>query len=449
MTLGRLNFTAAGMTGPALDAWVAARAGLPLPLTRAALDAWQLERLRETIAYARAASPFYRSRPGWPASEPGALEDMARLPFTQQADLVRNDPPLLVLSQSAIARAVTLETSGTSGQPKRLYFTVEDLEATIDFFHHGMAMLARAGDRVAIAFPPGRTGGISEGLSTALRRLGAEPLLAPLSSGPEALVAWLRAEKPDVIAGPPVPLLAAARLALCDGGAPLKVRAMLLSSDHVARSLARAITEACGAEIFQHWGMTETGYGGAVDCAHHAGCHLRETELFVEVVDPNTGEPLRPGVLGEVVISTLRRHSMPLLRYRSGDLACLIDEPCACGSVLRRLGLFSGRIGAGAALRGGGELTLPLLDEALFAVEGITDFTAAVREGRARDAAALDRRPARLALPCPARRRPRTPRRHARCRRSTEKRGTAGRGRARRCRSVPARRQAAIAHCGE
>ncbi len=176
------------MTGTALDAWVAARAGLSSPLTREALDAWQLERLRETIAYARAASPFYRSHRNWPAIELSTLQDMARLPFTEQADLARNDPPLLVLSQSAVARAVTLETSGTSGPPKRLYFTVDDLEATIDFFHHGMAMLAGARDRVAIAFPAGGPRGIGEGLAIALRRLGAEPLLAPSHSpGPAEL----------------------------------------------------------------------------------------------------------------------------------------------------------------------------------------------------------------------------------------------------------------------
>jgi phenylacetate-CoA ligase len=369
------------MTLPTLDGWMAERMGLAQPLTRAALEAWQLERLRETITYARAASPFYRSHRDWPDIEIGGLKDMARLPFTEPADLVRNDPPLLALSQSAIARAVTLDTSGTSGPSKRLYFTAEDLEATIDFFHHGMAMFTRPGDRAAIAFPAGRPGGISEGLATALRRLGAEPLLAPLSAGPVDLVAWLRAAKPDCIAGPPVPLLEAARLAKSDGGKPLRVRTMLLSSDYVAVSLASAITAACGAEIFEHWGMTETGYGGAVDCAYHVGCHLRENELFVEVADPETGELLPPGALGELVISTLRRRGVPLLRYRTGDLVRLIEEPCPCGSVLRRLGFIAGRAGAGVTLPGGGELTLPLLDEALFAIEGITDFTAAVQKG--------------------------------------------------------------------
>jgi phenylacetate-coenzyme A ligase PaaK-like adenylate-forming protein len=369
------------MTCVQLDAWVAERTGLPSPFTRQDLDAWQLARLRETIAYARATSPFYRSCRDWPGSEIASLEDLTRLPFTEQADLARADPPLLALSQNAIARTVTLETSGTDGPPKRLHFTAEDLEATIDFFHHGMAMLTRPGDVAAIAFPASRAGGISEGLAIALRRLGAIPRRAPVSSGTAEFVAWLRAAKPDVIAGPPVPLLAAARAAASDGGVPLRVRAMLLSSDYVANSLARAIAMACGAEVFEHWGMTETGFGGAVDCAYHVGCHLRENELFVEVIDPETGEPVQPGTLGEAVVSTLRRRSVPLLRYRTGDLVRLIEEPCPCGSVLRRLGSFSGRAGASVTLPGAGELTLPLLDEALFAIEAVTDFTATVQKG--------------------------------------------------------------------
>jgi len=106
-----------------------------------------------------------------------ALEDMARLPFTEACDLERNDPPLLALSLSAIARAVTLDTSGTGGPPKRHYFTAEDLEATIDFFHHGPTMLTRPGDRLGMAFPAGWPGGIGEGLTAALHRLGALPLL--------------------------------------------------------------------------------------------------------------------------------------------------------------------------------------------------------------------------------------------------------------------------------
>ena len=96
-----------------LDPWMAARMGLAAPLTRQAIADWQFARLNETIAHARAASPFYRARRDWPDGPLGGVEDLARLPFTTAADLSANDPPLLALSQSAVARVVTLETSGT------------------------------------------------------------------------------------------------------------------------------------------------------------------------------------------------------------------------------------------------------------------------------------------------------------------------------------------------
>ena len=368
------------MSVATLDPWMAARMGLAAPLTRQAIDAWQLARLNETIAHARVASPFYRARRDWPDRPLARIDDLARLPFTTAADLLANDPPLLALSQSAIARVVTLETSGTSGSPKRLHFTPDDLESTVDFFHHGMALFARPGDRVAIAFPGRHPGGIAAGLSVSLRRLGAAPLVAP-SLDALALAAWLRDERPDVVAGPPVPLLAAARFAAHDGGAPIRVRAALLSSDYVAESVARGLAAAWGAEVFRHWGMTETGYGGAVDCAFHCGDHLRQDELLVEVVDPASGAPASAGAVGEIVISTLRRRGTPLLRYRTGDLARLIESPCPCGSALKRLDGFAGRVGAAARLPSGGELTLPRLDEALFAIDAVSDFAAVVEIG--------------------------------------------------------------------
>ena len=368
------------MSVATLDPWMAARMGLAAPLMRQAIDAWQLARLNETIAHAGAASPFYRARGDGGGGPLATIDDLARLPFTAAADLLANDPPLLALSQGAIARVVTLETSGTSGSPKRLHFTPDDLESTVDFFHHGMALFARPGDRAAIAFPGRHPGGVAAGLAVSLRRLGVAPVVAP-SLDPLALAAWLRDERPDVVAGPPVPLLAAARFAAHDGGAPIRARAVLLSSDYVAESVARGLAAAWGAEVFRHWGMTETGYGGAVDCAFHCGCHLREDELLVEVVDPASGAPAPAGAVGEIVVSTLRRRGTPLLRYRTGDLARLIESPCACGSALKRLDGFAGRVGAGTRLPSGGELTLARLDEALFAIDAVSDFAAVVEIG--------------------------------------------------------------------
>ncbi len=101
---------------------------------------------------------------------------------------------------------------------------------------------------------------------------------------------------------------------------------------------------ALGCEVFAHSGLTETGFGGGVECGAHQGYHLREADLFVEIVDPGTGRPLPDGEPGEIVVSTLCRLAMPLIRYRTGDLGHLLPGPCVCGSPFRRLGAVAGRI---------------------------------------------------------------------------------------------------------
>lgn len=357
-----------------LDAWTARAIGSAPPLTRAVLDAYQRQRLRETIAWAQRASPFYRR-----LLQGVASEDLRDLPFTTADDLRRNDPPLLCVSQSEISHVVTLDTSGTSGPPKRLYFTPEEQEATLDFFAHGMCLPARPGDRVLILFPAGRPGSVGDLLARALERIGATPIAHGWPDDPAAAAAVLRRERPDVVAGVPVPVLAVARHA-ASGGAPVRVRSVLLSADHAAGSVRRSLSALWGCDVFEHYGMTEMGLGGGVDCAAHAGYHVREAELLIEVVDPASGEPVPAGEPGEIVITTLRRRGMPLIRYRTGDLSRIVPEPCPCGSPLVRLERIMRRVAGGVAV-GPAELTIGMLDEAVFAVPRVADFHALFRPG--------------------------------------------------------------------
>jgi phenylacetate-coenzyme A ligase PaaK-like adenylate-forming protein len=363
-----------------LDDRLAALHGLSPDFGRAELEALQFSRLAETIAHARARSPFYRDRADWPEGPIDGQAALARLPFTTPDDLVRADPPLAAVSAGEIERMVTQPTSGTTGAPKRVGFSAEDREATLDFFHHGMSLFTTARDRVAIAFPADRPGGVGDGLAAALRRLGATPLIVPSEATPEELADFLRREGATMAAGPPVRLLAAARVSRFDGGAPIRLRAVLVSSDHASGALRRGLERGFGADVHDHWGMTETGYGGAVECSAHAGLHVREADLLVEVVDPATGAALPFGEAGEVVVTTLGRRAMPLVRYRTGDRGRLIDAPCACGSRLVRLVGLDGRLDGDVAIDGR-RFGMPRLDEILFGVDGVCDFEARLVEG--------------------------------------------------------------------
>jgi phenylacetate-CoA ligase len=119
-----------------------------------------------------------------------------------------------------------------------------------------------------------------------------------------------------------------------------------------------------------------------VDCEAHSGYHLREADLYFEIVDADTGEPVPTGQLGEIVFTTLTRRGMPFIRYRTGDVSRLLPADCECGTVLRRLERVrmrkTGRVSVGA----NSEITMATLDEALFGQPRLKEFTATVVHGQ-------------------------------------------------------------------
>jgi phenylacetate-coenzyme A ligase PaaK-like adenylate-forming protein len=367
-----------------LDAWTAARLGIPGDRpSHAAVARGQLERLRATLAWAAQHSPFYRPRladlpSGWPA----ALADLASLPFTSPGELRDHGPRFLCVSQDEVERVVTLQSSGTTGKPKRLWFTPADQDATIEFFRVGMSTLVERGDRILILLPGKLPGSVGALLATALDRLGTVAIPHGFVLDLPAAAADVQRHGPTCAVGTPVQLLALSRYAEVSG-VPLRLRTALLTTDHVPASLVRRLEAGTGCRVFEHYGMTEMSLGGAVGCEAHAGYHLREPDLLFEIVDPATGEVLPEGAEGEVVFTTLQRRAMPLIRYRTGDRSRFVPGPCPCGSASRRLAHVCGRIEAPSVPCGAaGAIAFPALDEVLFAVPGLVDFTAAVSRGR-------------------------------------------------------------------
>jgi phenylacetate-CoA ligase len=121
--------------------------------------------------------------------------------------------------------------------------------------------------------------------------------------------------------------------------------------------------------------MTEMGLGGGVDCAAGRGYHLREADLYFEIIDPDTGAVQPDGEYGEVVFTTLTRRGMPLIRYRTGDVSRFIPSQCPCGTLLKSLERITHRL-SGRIPIGTRYMTMADLDEAFFAIEGVLNFTA-------------------------------------------------------------------------
>jgi phenylacetate-CoA ligase len=306
-----------------LEGWIRRRIGLQpgAAFTRQALLRHQLAAIRESLTHAAASSPFYRRRfAGRPGFPPQDLQGFTALPLTT-ADLAADPLDFLAVSQSAVARVVTLRSSGTSAPPKRLFFSPADLQRTVDFFHHGMSTLVAPGQRVLILMPGEQPGSVGRLLVEGLGRLGAAGMVHGPVHDPGAAVAAVLTHRPDCLVGIPVQVLAMARHPRGAGIPRGLLRSVLLSTDYVPEAIVGVLERTWGCRVFQHYGMTEMGYGGAVACEARDGYHLREADLFVEVVDPETGRGVQDGVSGEVVFTTLAVSAMPLIRYRTGDTA--------------------------------------------------------------------------------------------------------------------------------
>ena len=154
-------------------------------------------------------------------------------------------------------------------------------------------------------------------------------------------------------------------------------------------AIIRAAEREWGSAVYGHYGMTEMGLGGGVECQERRGYHLREADMLFEIVNPATGQPVAEGENGEVVFTTLTRKGMPLIRYRTGDIGRFIPGPCPCGTCLKTLERIRYRADGFVAIGEGRHLTVAGLDEALLSIGRVLDYDAVLCHSPSRAALRL------------------------------------------------------------
>lgn len=357
-----------------LENWIMDRTGIR-ERSREALERYQLGKIRETILYARENCEFYsRLYKNMDVSHICSLSDFQQMPFTFPHDISKNPNSFLCVPQSRVKRIVTLRSSGTRGKEKRIFFTEEDLNLTIDFFKVGMGCLVDETDRVLVLLPGNSYGSIGNLLKKALSMSKIECIVYGVLSDPIDAARCIEDKGITCIVGIPIQVLHLSRVQR--EVFKKNIKKVLLSTDYVPEALINELTNKCGCRVFTHYGMSEMGYGGGIECQALNGYHMREGDLYFEIIDPDTGMAVENGEYGEVVFTTLTRHAMPLIRYRTGDMASLSPVPCECGTFLKTMKRVLGRMDNRVNLCNKKYISLWELDEIILIYEEVMDYKA-------------------------------------------------------------------------
>jgi phenylacetate-CoA ligase len=335
----------------------------------------QLKRLREQVARVSQKVPFYAKRlqdAGVSADTIQSLDDLARIPFTTKSDLRDNYPfGLLTVPLTDIVRIHA--SSGTTGKPVVGPYTRNDMA----LWGEVMARTLSAGgvtrdDIVHNAYGYGLfTGGL--GFALGAQTIGAAEV--PLSGGLTKRQLMLMEDfGATVLCCTPSYALVIGEEAEADQidvQQRMKLRVGFFGAEPWTDAMREEIEGRLRLEAYDIYGLTEViGPGVAVECPYHDGMHINEDHFLAEVIDPDTGERLPIGSVGELVFTTLTREGAPVLRYRTRDRVRLWDEPCKCGRTFARMSKVLGRTDDMLKIKGVNVFPTQI-EEALLKVAGL------------------------------------------------------------------------------
>jgi len=311
------------------------------------LRALQLERLQNTLQRVAARVPFYRNNfreKNLDIAKVTSLEHIRDFPFTMKQDLRDNYPyGLFAVPLRDVVRVHS--SSGTTGMATVVGYSRQDIDTWSDLVAR---ILCGAGvtpdDVVQIAFGYGLfTGGF--GLHYGAERVGASVI--PISSGnTKRQIQIMKDFKTTALVCTPSYALKMADIMMDMGINPsgLSLRYGLFGGEPWSEGMRKEINERLGIIATDNYGLSEImGPGVAGECQECNGLHINEDHFLVEVLDPETLEPVAPGEVGELVITTLTKEAFPVIRYRTRDLTRLMPEPCPCGRTLTRMNRVMGR----------------------------------------------------------------------------------------------------------
>jgi phenylacetate-CoA ligase len=334
----------------------------------------QADAFRRVVRYAAGNQKFFSDKlreRGLDASRIKRPEDLGDI-FTTPEDLIARPP------EDFLCRAPRLvfETTGTSGPPKRLYFTYDELDRSARYEAAGLAEIGiEPDDRVVCTFDPGYW--ISSWVTfLACKQLGVF-CSATGKPQPREIYERMRVYRYNVLIADPTWLVSLSEIAEKEGTFPLKL--IVAAGDRMTDTYRTYVQDVWKAPIVLGYGSTEAGGGMGMECGRSRGYHVDEFNFLFEIVD------LDAEGFGELVFTTLTRRTEPLIRYRARDVTRFLGEPCGCGVPLKRLDAIKGRRDE-MVVMGAGNMHPAIFERVLHDVPGISEgWQVAVRQEGLRD----------------------------------------------------------------
>lgn len=317
-------------------------------MNRSSLEKLQTGRLKKTLSAVSRRVPFYKNRlkeAGIRTDRIRSAADIRRLPFTTREDLRENYPyGLLAVPLSEVVRLHT--SSGTTGKPKAILFSQSDIGHAADLIARCLVMTGMKKNEVFQNM-------MSYGMFTGglIMHYGAEKIgLLVIPSGPgntDRQISLMRDFKSSAMHITPSFALYLADVLEKKGVDPKKdlyLKRAYMGAEPYTEATRKKIESIYGIDVYNSYGLSEmNGPGVAFECARKNGLHVWEDHFLMEIIDPKTGQAVPDGEQGELVLTTLCREAMPIIRYRTGDLTAVIPGKCPCGRTHRRIERMAGR----------------------------------------------------------------------------------------------------------
>ena len=315
-------------------------------MPRPELEKLQIEKLKQSINVSLR-SPFYKKRLGElgiTADSINSLDDLRKIPFTTKQDLRDNYPYGLVGGDLKDAIRIH-STSGTTGNPCVVVYSRHDIDSWANMIARNLYMVGcRDTDVFQNSSGYGMfTGGL--GFQYGAEKLGA--MTVPAAAGnTKRQIKFIRDFGTTSLHAIPSYAIYMAEAFQAEGIDPstTSLRTLVIGAEPHTEEQRRRIERMLGVKAYNSFGMTEmNGPGVAFECKEQNGMHLWEDNYILEIVDPDTLEPVPDGEIGEMVLTTLDRTMMPILRYRTRDLTRILPGTCPCGRTHRRIDRIKGR----------------------------------------------------------------------------------------------------------